>query len=859
MGARFRLQAASIPGIRSALGMDDPDVRKAYRRLYDAPLESLYVSRSTLAERARWRWASWSRWLESLPPFWTAFALTLTETVGATILALPIALASVGPLPGVAIIVVLGLINVLTIAFMAEAVARSGEIRQGNVYFGRIVRDYLGNAGSIVLSGSLFVLCFLILPVFYIGVATTLEDASPIGAPIWTVLLFAVGVYYLRRESLNATVSSALVIGAINIVLILSLCALALPEMRVDNLTYTNLPFVGGRAFEAAIITSIFGVVLAAYFGHTSVVLCGRLVLRRDPSGRSLMRGCVAAQLTAILLYGLFVVTVSGAVGHDGLSGESGTALAPLADRVGTLASGLGTVFVILGMGMGSIHFTLALFNVVRERLQFDTSRALVVPINRATLVLTRRQPLTRQRTLAISLVYRGSPRGRPAFDLAAVGGDTVYRERITIEKHWDLDEGDGDQLRAALPEAVGNGLSLLIAVDAANERSARLRVDTNMTLDLRHETSSGPAPSDLLSLNHEQTDLVSWLLREGEATSARIAVHLGREESELDGVLAPLLSTGALREDNSSGTRRYSAGLARRHVADLPDHVWTALGSEPPVAATERGRVRGRRFGTMLAGRTARFVVPATPILVAFVVTEWMLVTDSASFAGLLGFVGAIVVSLLAGVFPVLLVASSRHKGDYAASRLRILGHPVALVGIYLFFLAAILIHGAVIWDSPWERVGAAAACVVTIAVTAAMMRQGAFASRLTLEVRSDRTNNGRTRFRVTSGGRAIASDVSLEYPDGARDLRAAEAELPRFDALLRARFRPSAPEETPIHEIKVSTRAIGKEGENEPLAAIIEIHDGDVKRFDLRLEGGDIVVPLRAREWQIDLLFPD
>src|SRR5918995_82120 len=161
MGERYRLQARSIPAIRSALGMDDPDVRKAYRRLYDAPLESSFASSATPLERARWRWASFARRLESLPPFWTAFALTLTETVGATILALPIALASIGPLPGLGIIVVLGLINVLTVAYMSEAVARSGPIRQGNAYIGRVVRDYLGNMGSIVLTGGVFVLCFL--------------------------------------------------------------------------------------------------------------------------------------------------------------------------------------------------------------------------------------------------------------------------------------------------------------------------------------------------------------------------------------------------------------------------------------------------------------------------------------------------------------------------------------------------------------------------------------------------------------------------------------------------------------------------------------------------------------------------
>jgi hypothetical protein len=51
---------------------------------------------------------SLDRRLESLSPFWTAFSLTLTETAGAGILALPIALAGVGPLPGLFILLILG-------------------------------------------------------------------------------------------------------------------------------------------------------------------------------------------------------------------------------------------------------------------------------------------------------------------------------------------------------------------------------------------------------------------------------------------------------------------------------------------------------------------------------------------------------------------------------------------------------------------------------------------------------------------------------------------------------------------------------------------------------------------------------
>ena len=70
-------------------------------------------------------------------------------------LALPIAVAGVGPLPGVAIIVVLGLLNVLTVAAVAETFARTSSVRWRGAYFGRVVRGYLGRepAGSPSVSG----------------------------------------------------------------------------------------------------------------------------------------------------------------------------------------------------------------------------------------------------------------------------------------------------------------------------------------------------------------------------------------------------------------------------------------------------------------------------------------------------------------------------------------------------------------------------------------------------------------------------------------------------------------------------------------------------------------------------------
>jgi Transmembrane amino acid transporter protein len=129
LGQKYRFAQPNIPQIRQALGLETEAVQQAFQRQYQGPLDSIYIRRVGLPTWIGWRWKKLSSWLEHLPPFWTAYALTFTETVGASILALPIALAGVGPLPGVVILLVMGVINMLTIAAMAEAVTRNGSIR----------------------------------------------------------------------------------------------------------------------------------------------------------------------------------------------------------------------------------------------------------------------------------------------------------------------------------------------------------------------------------------------------------------------------------------------------------------------------------------------------------------------------------------------------------------------------------------------------------------------------------------------------------------------------------------------------------------------------------------------------------
>jgi amino acid permease len=750
LGERYRVAHASASGLRAALGLDTAEVRQAHRRLYGASLKTIFATRLGILDRLRWRWSALVAWLDGLSPFWTSFALTLTETVGATILALPIALAAVGPLGGAAVLIVIGLLNVVTVAFMAEAVARSGRVRHGGaVYVGGVVQDYLGRIGSLILSVSLFVLLVLILPAFYIGVASTLQESVGLPAPIGAAALIIVGLFYLRRESLNATVSSALVVGAINIALVVVFCFLAAGHLQSGNLTFEVTPFLRGDGFDIAALGLVFGVVMAGYFGHTSVVLCGRLVLNRDPSGRSLLRGCVAAQATAMLLYCLFVVAVNGAVDPAALAAEAGTVLVPLADEVGPAVLVLGSVFVILGMGMGTIHFSLAIFNLVRERLP-------------------------------------------------------------------------------------------------AEARDSRF-------LDL------GVSLARVLEMNDERASVVTWMTREGEVDIDEVAEHTGLSKPEARDMLRSLVHDGLVSESDVASAPRYSVVLARRRPRVLPREIWAALEIEPSAIGPVVER-RWWRGPLQRLGARGRFALSAGPVVLVFLATEWMLLTESGSFAGLLSFVGVIVVTLLTGIFPVLLLVSSRQKGERSPARVySFLSHPVVLAVLYLFFLSSVVLHGLVIWDDLWERAGAVIVSAMILATTGAMKRRGAFTRRVTVEVRTD-AEGGRTLFEISVRGRPLRSLVQLDYRDGSKTLRAAAGEIPRFSSLSRAVFKLNESTGSgPAQEVKVWVhRSIG-EAESLPIHAVLRIRtNGNVLERDLELSGGQAVLPLGADD-EIELVFAE
>lgn len=883
LGQKYQFTAAAVPGIRAVLGLDQAPVAAAYEKLYAQPLATIYAARPTLAERLRWAWAGLGRWLENLPPFWAVFALTLTETVGVSILALPIALAGIGPIPGVVLLAILGLVNVVTIIAMAEAVARNGGIRYGYGFLSRMVEDYLGPSGAGILWVGNAGWDAIGLLIFILGFATTLAAVSGVPVVIWPVGLLVIALIFLRQESLNATVTTALVVGAFNLLLLLLLSVLAFTRLQPDYLLHMNVPLLRGQPLDVAILGLIFGTILGAYAAHPSVGISAKVVLPRDPSGRSLVWGVAAAQVVAIFFYCMWVLAINGAVAPQVLARETGTALIPLGDVVGPAASILGSVYVVLAMTIGTVYCAVRLFNLVRERLPRQSEPVVRLPRRQGRLVL---QPRAGKAPAAISLTYLGLAPGvaaRPRFRVDIQQGGTLQRIEIAPASRWDE-----AALRSQWPQ-LDPRIQLALTVQEATRDSVLLQISTSLAVRYEGEWDmAGLHATDLLELPDETRHLLTWLMRCGEATAAEIAAHTGQDLAATRLLLTDLVAQGLLVERPATtpeavpasgategvsvaSAAHYRPQLALRRGLSLPDDLWRRLDGETgpasgPESSTGRGSPDAFVPQSWLArlGPRARFWLTASPTIAVFLVAEALLWTDSASFSSLLSFIGVVIASLLAGVFPVLLLAASRRKGDFVpATVYRALGQPWLLVSIYLLFIASIFLHGLVIWQDPIQRISAVLAGLVMAGATWAMVRQGAFAGRVVVEVCQDLTpglappssapRDG--QFAISALGKPVAAEVGLDYGTSEQALTASSGDLPDFGALRQVTF------ELPVvaaRDLKVWAHRVTADGLSESLPAVAEVRCGDaIRSVDLRLTDGQAVFPLADPADSVTLRF--
>jgi hypothetical protein len=703
-----------------------------------------------------------------------------------------------------------------------------------------VTSDYLGSGAAWVTSLAMAALNFMTLWAYYVGLSKTMEDASGVSAEVWVAAVFLVGLYFLSRKSLNSTIASALVVGMVNIGLLLLLSLLALTHFKPENFLYANIPFLNGKPFESSILGLVFGVVLASYYGHLSVSYTAKTVLKREPSGRSLVLGAMAGMLAAVVLYSLWVLSINSAIPAQVMAAQAGTSLAPLAAQVGPLVHVLGSIFAVLAMGMASIHASLGLFHLIREWLPIHAHPVVTLGRRRGKLLF---QP-NRNDSSQVEVTYLGLEEGQPWVRFDVRWNGKLHPVETRLDHHWQSAD-----LRKRLPDLRDDRLPLTLETIEASQEYIRLRIDTPMSMSHQIQWDTlGLGVADALELSEPLMKLVKWLLARAVATFDDIAAYLQSSREAAREVVDSLIEQGVVRETPQG----YEVRWAARRGRELTSELWEALISEDaparnPQVPQMQGTIGADLRRILLSERT-RFLLSASPVIAVFLLTEGLLITGQGSFSGLLNFIGAIIVPLMAGVFPLLLFTAGRRKGDLVPGVLySVLGHPVLVGGIYLLFLSSLFVYGLVIWQNPLERLGALAVGVFILAFTLSVLARGALKRRTVVEVRANSEENQPGVLNILSSGQPLSAEVRLDYPNGEQVHHSASLKLPDFGALRSITIR--LPDRR-ADDLKVWLHTVSSEGQSEALPGRVQI--GAAVRL---LSDGQIVLPIAGGSCEVKI----
>jgi len=265
--------------------------------------------------------------------------------------------------------------------------------------------------------------------------------------------------------------------------------------------------------------------------------------------------------------------------------------------------------------------------------------------------------------------------------------------------------------------------------------------------------------------------------------------------------------------------------------------------------AQNVKKQMRLKRVKELVQGESARSRLAITPLLLIFLVVEWLLVTKLGSFSQVISFVGVVAIAVMAGAFPVLLLLASRRKGENVPRLiLHFLGHPLVAGVIYLVAVSILFLHGLFIWQNAFQRLVAILVGVVVLVMTYLMVRKGAFARRVVIEVRQDPAVTGQAEgtFMVTdSGQRATQARVELGYADGERIFQAACGVIPEFSGLRSAKFHLTG---TKAQELRVWLHRVTPDGQSENLPALVKVSSGEeVREFQIDVAGKQFVLPMK------------
>jgi amino acid permease len=281
-----------------------------------------------------------------------ATALMVGAGVGAGIMAVPALADRVGPLPLVVILLVAYAAATFIHLMLVEILLRTGQPLQVIELMRLWVLDRPGRRPLLWLVFGLLTVAFVAALAAYIAAeAEIVSEATGMPEAISQVVVYAIsaGVVFfgLRAVGIFASVGVVALVGC---VVVLALGALGAPlDLDLD---------VRGSILDGL---ALFGMVMYGYYAFFSVP---QVVKGLAPNGRAAARA-VAAGLAVNGLLIAIVALVALAVSDT----VTEVAIVGIADELGPWAGGVGAIFIMVALLTTYWAVSLALADIIRERL----------------------------------------------------------------------------------------------------------------------------------------------------------------------------------------------------------------------------------------------------------------------------------------------------------------------------------------------------------------------------------------------------------------------------------------------------------------------------------------------------------
>jgi amino acid permease len=281
-----------------------------------------------------------------------ATALMVGAGVGAGIMAVPSLAERVGPLPLVAILLVAYTAATFIHLMLVEVLLRTGRPLQVIELMRLWVLDRPGRRPLLWLVFGLLTVAFVAALAAYVAAeAEIVGDATGLPEAVSQVLVYAVsaGVVFfgLRVVGIFATVG---VVALVSCVLVLAIGALGVPlDLELG---------VRGSALDTL---ALFSMVMYGYYAFFSVP---QVVKGLAPDGRAAARA-VAAGLAVNGLLIAVVALVALAVSDP----VTEVAIVGISDALGPWAGGIGAIFILVALLTTYWAVSLALADIIDERL----------------------------------------------------------------------------------------------------------------------------------------------------------------------------------------------------------------------------------------------------------------------------------------------------------------------------------------------------------------------------------------------------------------------------------------------------------------------------------------------------------